>query len=460
MMVLSQILTVLALAVHTLAVKMDPTSKDSVCAAAKVIQQGMWNYYEGFHRGGTVGEFVPPYYWWNAGEAFGGLVDYYTWCDPTNKTLEGWIYDGMFHQAGENFNYVPSNQSFVEGNDDQGVWGLAILEAVERNFTNPPDHSWLSLAQAIYNTMNSRWDTDNCGGGLRWQIFSWNSGYDYKNTISNGCLFHISARLARYFSGDNNTLVKNYTDTAEKVWNWMIDVGFMQMDPNSELELYDGATIIPSNKSCDDVTKLKWSYNFGVFIAGAAYMYNFTQDDVWLDRVNELWGASKYFFINNIMTETTCAVHNNCNNDQRSFRCLFARCLSLTAIMAPSMYDEIMHYMETSAVAAAQSCSGGSDGVTCGLNWGVSGWDGVYGLGEQMSALETVMSLINHDVPAPYMAGKEGVNATSDPFAGLNGNNSTNKNLINVTGKDKAGAGVLTAVVFVVILAGSVWMIF
>ena len=76
----------------------------------------------------------------------------------------------MYHQAGENYNYIPSNQSMTEGNDDQGVWGMAIMEAVERNFTEPESHSWLEMVQAVFNTMNARWDADNCGGGLRWQI--------------------------------------------------------------------------------------------------------------------------------------------------------------------------------------------------------------------------------------------------------------------------------------------------
>ena len=95
---------------------------------------------------------------------------FYTYCQSDNSTLEKLIYNGMYHQAGENYNYIPSNQSMTEGNDDQGVWGMAIMEAVERNFTEPESHSWLEMVQAVFNTMNARWDADNCGGGLRWQI--------------------------------------------------------------------------------------------------------------------------------------------------------------------------------------------------------------------------------------------------------------------------------------------------
>lgn len=442
-----------------LAVPFEINSQLSVCAAAKEVQRGIWDYYEGTQYGGTVGLFVPPYYWWNAGEAFGGLLDYYTFCDPTNETLKSLIYEGMYHQAGENFDYIPANQTMVEGNDDQGVWGLTIMQAVERNFTDPKDHSWLSMAQAVYNTMNSKWDDKTCNGGLRWQMFTWNAGYDYKNTISNGCLFQMAARLARYVGDDGNNTAQNYTDTAEKVWDWMEEVGFLTLENGgSELELYDGAKINPDNQSCDYVTHLKWSYNFGVFITGAAYLYDHTKDTKWLDRINEIWTASKFFFDGTIMAETTCAP-DKCNNDQRSFRCLFARSLSLVSVIVPEMREKFNPYMDDSAVAAAQSCSGDGDSYTCGLNWAVDGWDGKYGLGEQMSALETMLYVIYDDHPAPYTSDNGGT-SESNPEAGLNVQTTmVNRNKLDITSGDKAGAGVLTAVVLGLMLGVSIWMV-
>lgn len=439
------------LVVSVMSVSLDVTDLDSICAAAKAVADGEWNYYEGFKKGGTVGMFQAPYYWWNAGEAFGGLVQYYTFCDKDNATLESWIYDGMYHQAGEDYNYIPSNQSLVEGNDDQGVWGMTIMEAVERNFTDPPDHSWLLMTQAIYNTMNLRWDTSTCGGGLRWQIFTWNSGYDYKNTISNGCLFHIAARLARYTQNDS------YVDTAEKVYLWMEEVGFLFFE-DGVLNLDDGAMI---TENCTQPTIHKWSYSYGIFMAGCAYLYNYTGEDIWLTRTQEIWSASSYFFNDTVLSETTCAPYH-CNNDQRSFRSLFARCAHLTMQLVPELYDDIYKLMESSAEAAAQSCSGGTDGVTCGLDWSVSGWDGMYGLGEQMSALETILSMvagIKSEETVPYTS-ENGGSSTSDPEAGLNTVDQTNKNEITITTKDKAGAGIITAVCLGIILAGAVWMIF
>lgn len=432
------------------AVALDPKDEESICAAAKVIIDGQMNYYEGIKYGGTVGMFTTPYYWWHAGETFGGWVDYFTFCASDNSTFENLLFDAMYHQAGADFNYIPSNQSMTEGNDDQGVWGMAIIQAVERNFTDPGDHSWLSMVQAIYNTMDARWDDTTCGGGLRWQIFTWNSGYNYKNAIANGCLFHIAARLYRY------TGLDMYLETAEKVWDWMWDVRFILDDP---FIIYDGAD---DADNCTDVTVHKWSYTYGIFLSGCANLYNKTEDDVWKTRTEMILDASAFFFNGTIMTEMTCATPtgNRCNNDQRSFRSLFARSLGLTAALVPSTYDQIYNgYIVPSAEAAAQSCSGGSDGVTCGFNWGFPGWDGYYGLGEQIGAGEVVMTLITANHP-PLTPETGGTSESVPSFGNTTSATAHNPNVITVTTGDKAGAGVLTGVVLGATLAAAVWMLF
>lgn len=131
-------------------------------------------------------------------------------------------------QVGENKDYMPANQTHSEGNDDQCFWGLAAIAAAEMNFPNPPasQPQWLALAQAVFNEQMSRWDTQNCGGGLRWQIFPFNSGYNYKNSISNGCLFHLGARLARYTGN------QTYVQYAEQIYTWMNDVGMIPRFPS------------------------------------------------------------------------------------------------------------------------------------------------------------------------------------------------------------------------------------
>ncbi|CAH2351661.1 mannan endo-1,6-alpha-mannosidase Dfg5p [[Candida] railenensis] len=449
-MLLPYIPITLLLSTLVSAVDLDLTDNDSICAAAKAIMDGELNYYEGTKYGGAVGMFSSPYYWWEAGEAFGGILNYYVNCDSSNTTLKELIYNAMYHQSGDDHDYMPSNQTFTEGNDDQGVWGLTSMLAVELNFTDPTEASWLSMTQAIYNEMLSRWDTTYCAGGMRWQIFTWNSGYTYKNTIANGCLFNIAARLGRYL--DNDT----YIETAEKVWDWMEDIGFIS-ESDGELVIYDGADI---STNCTSLTTTKWSYTYGIMIQGCAFLYNQTGDSTWETRAQQIWTAGAYFFNDTIMYETACQTNYKCNTDQRSFRSLFARSLASAALFVPSISSEIETNVKASAAGAAQSCSGGSDGVTCGINWSYNGWDGWYGLGEQMSALEIILALFAFDgeMALPYTA-TNGGSSTSNTEAGTDSTTTTNSNLITIGTKDKAGAGILTAVVLIAIVGGSIWMV-
>ena len=119
---------------------------------------------------------------------FNAFIDYwyYTGDDQYNAITE----QALQHQIGDYNAFMPPNQTRTLGNDDQAFWGMAAMSAAERNFPNPPadQPQWLALAQAVFNSQAVRWDPTTCGGGLRWQIFTWNKGYGYKNTISNGGL--------------------------------------------------------------------------------------------------------------------------------------------------------------------------------------------------------------------------------------------------------------------------------
>jgi len=136
------------------------------------------------------------------------------------------------------------------------------MQATERNFTNPPANKpqWLTVVQTVFNLQTTRWDALTCNGGLRWQIFAWNNGINYKNTVSNGCLFQLAARLARY---TGNT---TYNDWADKVWDWSYSSGLITPD----YRFFDGLDIAAN---CT-VNHNQWSYNAGLYLAGAAAMYN------------------------------------------------------------------------------------------------------------------------------------------------------------------------------------------
>ena len=192
---------------------------------------------------------------------FNAFIDYwyYTGDDSYNKITA----QAMEHQIGDYNAFMPPNQTKTLGNDDQAFWGMAAMSAAENKLPDLGNGkpSWLALAQAVFNTQQGRWDPTSCGGGLKWQIFTFNNGYNYKNTISNGCFFNIAARLYKYLGNET------YAEQAEKAWEWELSVGLM----SSDYHYYDGTD---DKKNCSDINKIQWTYNAGVHMAGAAAMWN------------------------------------------------------------------------------------------------------------------------------------------------------------------------------------------
>jgi len=233
----------------------------SIKQGAQTLATSLFNTYVGNKAGGTPGILPGPYYWWEAGAMFGGLVDYYY------LTGDGQFNDivsqALLFQVGTNEDYMPANQTKDEGNDDQAFWGMAAMSAAEDNFPNPPANQpqWLALAQGVFNDMAHVWDTTTCGGGLRWQIYNFNNGYNYKNTIANACLFNIGARLGKY---TGNT---TYTDWADKAWNWLTSVNLI----DANYHAYDGSD---DTLNCTQVNHIEWTYNQGALIYGAGIMWN------------------------------------------------------------------------------------------------------------------------------------------------------------------------------------------
>lgn len=169
----------------------------------------------------------------------------------------------MLHQASGSEDFMPLNQTTTEGNDDQGFWGMTAMRAAETKFQDPPstEPGWLALAQGVFNTQAERWDNQTCNGGLRWQIFTWNKGYNYKNSISNGCFFNLAARLALYTG--NST----YSDWAVKAFDWVYNVGLISPD----FQVFDGTQ---NTDNCTAKDGTRWTYNAGVYLLGSAAMYN------------------------------------------------------------------------------------------------------------------------------------------------------------------------------------------
>lgn len=391
------------------------------------------SYYVGNQYGQTPGILPGPYYWWEAGAMWGAMIDYWHYTNDT--TYNDLTMQGLQWQVGPHNDFMPPNASASLGNDDQAFWGMAAMAAAEYKFPNPlqSQPSWLSLAQAVFNEQMGRWDTQYCNGGIRWQIYQI-TGYDLKNTISNGCFFNLASRLARYTNDDL------YAQWAEKAWNWLWDIGLIDKNYN----VYDNTEADRLN--CTTIDHTQWSYNAGTLLMGASTMWNYTQSDVWKNRTSNLLSTIVFDYFPDGIMKDVCEQHNACNVDQHSFKAYLSRWMAATTQMAPFTYDIIAPLLLSSAKAACAQCTGAPTGNVCGLKWYLNGtWDGTAGVGQQMAALEVVLgTMVGHVTPA--VTNTTGGNSPSNPTAGYNASNIPPGAVVTpATKADRAGAWLLTA---------------
>lgn len=241
---------------------LNAANPDSIRSVASTLAYGTMGYYQGnvTKTPETIGVFPQPHYWWQAGATWGAMLDYSHYTG--DHSYDAVITEAILSQVGPNFDFMTEQHQGSTGNDDQAFWLFTALEAAERNFPQPDESvpSWLDIATNGWNAMAARWDTSHCKGGLPWQIFPENpNGMDYKNSISNGGLFQISARLAR--ATGNET----YFDWAKKVWDWSESVGIV----DKNFYVYDG---VSAKEECAKVNPVQFSYTQAVYTYGAAVL--------------------------------------------------------------------------------------------------------------------------------------------------------------------------------------------
>lgn len=96
------------------------------------------------------------------------------------------------------------------------------------------------------------------------------------------------------------------------------------------------------------------------------------------------------------MYEEGCEPSKSCSLDQQSFKAYLARWLGDTMQVAPYTVSTIEPLLRKTAQAVGKACSGYNNN-TCGLYWTDSNFQKPTGLGEQMSGLEVVLSLLAPD---------------------------------------------------------------
>lgn len=242
-----------------------PLPIESIKDAAKTAATSAMSFYSSRDDSNIPGKLDGTF--WEGGALFSIMIQYwYLTGDDSNNAA---VSEGMYHQRGGDNNYMPANYSSYLGNDDQLTWGLAAMTAAELSYPQKSSMpSWETMAANVWNSVSSRWDESHCDGGLRWQIWPYQAGYATKNAISNGAFFELSARLARF---TNN---QTYSDWAEKIWNWSAET------PLLNEKTWDIADSTTTEKDCSDHNDFQWSFNYGMYMSGAAYMYNLVSNRV------------------------------------------------------------------------------------------------------------------------------------------------------------------------------------
>ncbi|KAM5354867.1 hypothetical protein ACJ41O_001513 [Fusarium nematophilum] len=434
-------------------------TKDDILESARTLAYDLMLFYDGNKTGMIPGILPGPptehkgdYYWWEGGAMMGTYIDY--WHLTGDESYNDVIMEGMLHQTGSGYDYMPANHTASLGNDDQGFWGMSAMLAAENKFPNPPEDKpqWLALAQAVWVTQaHPQRHDDECNGGLRWQIPFSNAGYNYKNTIANGCFFNLGARLARYTGNDT------YAKFAEETWDWLWGVGYI--DPESWL-VYDGGHV---EHNCTDINKLTFSYNAAIMLQGSAFMYNYTNgSDIWGDRVDNLLGSLfKTFFPKDIAYEVPCEGRKGaCSTDMLSFKGYVHRWLSVVTQIVPHTREKILPVLRKSTEAAVKQCTGGESGRVCGFYWSEGKFvdpsaDDTSGAGEAMNVLAAVSSLLIGDADPPATNTSGGI-SRGDPNAGVNSHDMPEPPPI--TAADRAGAAILTTIIVGSAVGVFLWM--
>lgn len=144
-----------------------------------------------------------------------------------------------------------------------------------------------------------------------------------------------------------------------------------------------------------------------------------------------------------------------------SFKAYFIRWVAVSTKWAPWLYDTVQPYFVSTAQAVAQSCNPADPGAQCGQRWDTGGFYNTTGPGQQMCALEAMNALLIDQAVGPVTA-QTGGTSKGDPNAGTSGDTGVTGVAPppeEITTADRAGAGILTAVLIIGSLGTTYWMV-
>ena len=165
------------------------------------------------------------------------------------------------------------DESNNDTNMNHAAWALAAVTAAEMGFpADSSKKSWLTYAEQAEGTLSSTWGFSTvCGGGLESQnddLSLYNASV--KDAVSNGEYFQLASRLAYLTSGDDQT---GYASDASTVWDWSVSSD-MVVESNWTINFMVTNTTTGGNCTAYYGTRIEYTYPYGLYLSGAAYMYN------------------------------------------------------------------------------------------------------------------------------------------------------------------------------------------
>ncbi|KAL5000195.1 glycosyl hydrolase family 76-domain-containing protein [Aspergillus recurvatus] len=435
-------------------IPVDISSAESLKQAGKEIAAPMMTFYAQNQTEGIPGKLTDT--WYVAGAMFMTLIQY--WQASGDNQYNTVVSHDLMFQAGRNYDFFDSNYSQWLGNDDQMFWGLAAITASETGFPEIDGKpTWTTLARAVFNMQAGRWDTSACGGGVTWQIHAWQKGNTLRNSISNGGLFQLAARLGRF---TKNT---TYFEFAEKIWDWSVysplispDQGWFVADSSS------------GQNNCSDSGDMQWSYNYGTYLAGCAFMYNAltrrdaqTGEQKWLNATTGLLSRLESTFFpaeynHTVMSEVSCEKLHTCDRNMLCFKGWTAIWLAFTATLVPQTRETIVPKLQGSAAAIGRQCDGEGESL-CGSRWYQDTWDGIKGLEVQMAALGGITSNLMLTTGASAKTIETNPNAREQHLDTHDDN--TPDALRAISTGDRVGSWILTALCGLGMIAAAWWLV-
>ncbi|PWY68483.1 hypothetical protein BO70DRAFT_366148 [Aspergillus heteromorphus CBS 117.55] len=393
------------------------------------------------------------------------------------SVLEAWLYSILipFWNATGNDTYndmirtrlyskidTELSTSWVDdGNGDSNInhaaWALAAVTAAEFGFPGNTSTQWEVLAGNAAGTMQSLWAfAQTCSGGL---IFS-QQNTSFKDAFSNGEYFQLSSRLAYLTHGNDQG---TYSTSAATVWDWSVT---NQLVNETDWTMNFVTMNSTNGQNCTaGPNQMLWTYQYGLYMSGAAYMYEVTGIKEWKTRAEGLLNKSiELFFKKRVMVEGGWILGNSAevggyyidDNTEYSFRGLFITCLVSVARLIPETVDTIVPLLETTAKAAAKQCSGTANSTVCGSDW----TDPVYDLNPSFFTSMSALSLFTANLRLDRTAGnKTTTNGTSTSGSTSGSSSGSGSGSSSLSGGDIAGivVGSVAGVALIAAAAFFIW---